>query len=124
MNESTLVSTAGKLKALAEPNRLKIIQLLKQGVHCNCELGEQLKMAPNLISHHLRVLNEAGLIETERDQNDARWVYFSLNTVALDELSAELSDILDTRRIEPRDPCCGPSRKQRESETASPSRCA
>lgn len=124
MNPSALESTAAKLKALAEPNRLKILQLLKKGVHCNCELGDQLKMAPNLISHHLRVLTEAGLVQNERDPSDGRWVYFSLNTRAVEELSAELSGILDTGSIEPRDPCCGPSRKTQELAASPKSRCA
>jgi ArsR family transcriptional regulator, arsenate/arsenite/antimonite-responsive transcriptional repressor len=42
-----------------------------EGVHCNCELGEALDMAPNLISHHLSVLRKAGLVEVERDAFDA-----------------------------------------------------
>jgi len=63
------------LKVIAEPKRLEILSLLLEGTHCNCEMGEKLSMAPNLISHHLRVLSEAGLIETERDDVDARWIY-------------------------------------------------
>ena len=59
-----------------------------EGVQCNCELGETLHMAPNLISHHLRVLREAGLVDVERDLLDARWVYYSVNRAALDELNA------------------------------------
>ncbi len=55
------------LKVLAEPNRLLIFHFLMEGVQCNCELGDGLQMAPNLISHHLRVLREAGLVDVERD---------------------------------------------------------
>ena len=55
------------LKVLAEPNRLLIFHFLMEGVQCNCELGDGLEMAPNLISHHLRVLREAGLVDVERD---------------------------------------------------------
>lgn len=59
------------LKALAEPKRLQILNLLMDGVQCNCELGEHLDMAPNLISHHLSVLRKAGLVDVERDAEDA-----------------------------------------------------
>ena len=48
-----------------------IFHLLMEGVQCNCELGDGLQMAPNLISHHLRVLREAGLVDVERDIQDA-----------------------------------------------------
>jgi ArsR family transcriptional regulator len=66
---------ASQLKVLAEPKRLRILHMVMEGVQCNCELGDALDMAPNLISHHLRVLREAGLVDVERDPDDARWVY-------------------------------------------------
>ncbi len=58
---------AAWLKVLAEPKRLHIIHLLLEGVQCNCELGDALDVPPNLVSHHLRVLREAGLVDMERD---------------------------------------------------------
>jgi len=81
---------AGQLKVLAEPRRLRILHMLMEGVQCNCELGDALDMAPNLTSHHLRVLREAGLVDVERDPDDARWVYYSLNLEALEGLIAYL----------------------------------
>ena len=60
------------LKALAHPSRLQIMDLLMGGVHCNCELAAQLGLAPNLLSYHLRLLEEAGLIASERDAQDGR----------------------------------------------------
>ena len=67
---------ANQLKVLAEPKRLSIFNLLMEGVQCNCELGDHLQMAPNLISHHLSVLRQARLVDMERDPSDARWVYY------------------------------------------------
>jgi DNA-binding transcriptional ArsR family regulator len=75
-----------------------------EGVHCNCELGEALDMAPNLISHHLSVLRKAGLVEVERDAFDARWIYYSLNRQALAELNTAFGSLLDPARIKPRGP--------------------
>jgi ArsR family transcriptional regulator len=99
---------AKRLKVLADPNRLRIVHLLMEGVHCNCELGEALDMAPNLISHHLRVLRGAGLVDTQRDALDGRWVYYSLNRVALEDLIHVFGEFLDPGRIKPRRPNCGP----------------
>lgn len=99
---------AKQLKAVAEPKRLLILHLLIEGVQCNCELGDALQMAPNLISHHLRVLREAGLVDIERDMLDARWVYYSLNRAALDELNRAFGLFFDTARMKPRRPTCGP----------------
>ncbi len=96
------------LKVLAEPNRLLIFNYLVEGFQCNCELGDNLNMAPNLISHHLRSLREAGLVEVERDENDARWVYYSINQQALKELNQAFGIFFDPARIKPRRLTCGP----------------
>lgn len=97
-----------QLKALANPKRLQMIHLLMEGVHCNCELGDALDMAPNLISHHMGILRDLGLVEMERDAVDGRWVYFSLNEVALAELNHAFSAFFNADRIRPRRPMCGP----------------
>ncbi len=105
---TNLQALANRLKILAEPKRLLIVHLLMEGVQCNCELGDALKLPPNLISHHLRMLREAGLIDVERDVVDARWVYYSINRAALDELNEAFGSFFDPDRIKPRRPTCGP----------------
>lgn len=97
------------LKVLADPNRLRIFNLLMEGVQCNCELGDRLQMAPNLISHHLSVLRRADLIQAERDARDPRWVYYSIHRPALDALNAAFGAFFDPARIQPRHPACGPA---------------
>ena len=97
-----------QLKALANPKRLQMIHLLMEGVHCNCEIGEALGMSPNLISHHMSILRELGLVEMERDAVDGRWIYFSVNETALAELNEAHQQFFDPRRIRPRRPMCGP----------------
>jgi ArsR family transcriptional regulator, arsenate/arsenite/antimonite-responsive transcriptional repressor len=96
------------LKVLSDPTRLAIFDLLMQGVQCNCELGDQLKLPMNLISHHLKVLREAGLVNAERDSVDGRWVYYSINQRVLNQLREQLSAFLDPQRIQARLPTCGP----------------
>jgi ArsR family transcriptional regulator len=99
---------ADRLKVLAEPKRLLIFHLLMEGVQCNCELGGNLDMAPNLISHHLKVLKEAGLVDMERDAYDGRWIYYSVNLQALKELNQTFGLFFDPQRIKPRRLTCGP----------------
>jgi ArsR family transcriptional regulator len=99
---------AERLQVLAEPKRLLIFHLLMEGVQCNCELGEALGAPPNLVSHHLRALRKAGLVDVERDDLDARWVYYSINRQALDELLQAFGAFFDPERIKPRRLTCGP----------------
>jgi len=97
-----------QLKALANPKRLQILHLLMEGIHCNCELGEALDMPPNLISHHMSILRNIGLVDVERDAVDARWIYFSVNQASLAELNQAFGAFFDADRIQPRRPSCGP----------------
>ena len=96
------------LKALADPSRLSIFNMLMEGVQCNCEIAERLGFSLSLISHHLRVLHDVGLVESERDDQDARWIYHSVNRQRLAQLNAAMRRLLDANRIQPRLPSCGP----------------
>jgi len=103
-----LQALAQRLQTLAEPKRLLIFHLLMEGVQCNCELGEALGAAPNLVSHHLRALRDVGLVDAERDPLDARWVYYSVNRKALDEINTAFGAFFAPERIKPRRLTCGP----------------
>jgi len=96
------------LKVIAEPNRLQILKLLMQGVQCNCEIGNNLNIAPNLISHHLGILKKAGLVEFSRHATDARWIYYSINRQNLAWLQDQLEIFFTTPFCEEINPCCGP----------------
>ena len=96
------------LRALADPSRLCIFGILMEGVQCNCEIAERLGFSLSLISHHLRVLHDVGLVQSERDDQDARWIYHSVNRQKLAQLDAALRHLLDVNRIQPRLPSCGP----------------
>ncbi len=108
MSKKATARLAQVLRVLSDPTRLTILDLLMQGVQCNCELGAQLQLPMNLVSHHLKILRDAGLVNAERDPQDARWVYYSVNQPILNEFRAELSAFLNPKRIQPRQPSCGP----------------
>ncbi len=67
----------GKLfRALADKTRLRIYLLLLQGELCVCELVAILKMEQSRISHSLRILKEAGLVDNYRE---GKWIIYSVN---------------------------------------------
>jgi ArsR family transcriptional regulator, arsenate/arsenite/antimonite-responsive transcriptional repressor len=96
------------LKALSDSRRLSIFNMLMDGVQCNCEIAERLDVSLSLISYHLRILSEVGLVDSERDPDDGRWIYYSVNTQALAELRRAMAALLDEGRLRPRQPSCGP----------------
>ena len=72
--------------ALSDATRLGILDMLKDGEKCVCELQDELDAAQSRLSFHLRVLKEAGLVT---DRKEGRWMYY---TIAPDAL-AEVHDI-------------------------------
>ena len=114
IGEQATESVTDILKALADPNRLRIFDLLMQGDSCNCELGERLSLPPNLLSHHLRVLRQAGLVRSRRDAMDGRWVYYAVHKEAVTRWRAWYNEFLDPARIQERTILCGPEGRQVE----------
>jgi ArsR family transcriptional regulator len=80
------------LKALADPVRLRLMSLIAShpgGEACVCDLNEAFDLSQPTISHHLKVLHEAGLLD--RDKRGV-WVYYRARTAALASLGALISD--------------------------------
>lgn len=84
------VPLARELKALAHPIRLAILTILSRAGRsvCVCELEASLPVKQPTVSHHLRLLREAGLIEGEQR---GVWTYYSVRAERLAELCARLS---------------------------------
>jgi ArsR family transcriptional regulator len=78
---------AALLSTVADPYRLAVLQTLTAGTTCVCELQERIPIAANLLSYHLKVLREAGLILGARR---GRWIDYSLTEGALERLHAAL----------------------------------
>ena len=68
-------------KALADPNRLRIMLLLRRRELCVCELMSVLGLEQSRVSHHMRVLREAGIAE---DVREGRWIIYRISAGALD----------------------------------------
>src|SRR3954464_6178872 len=69
--------------ALSDETRLEIVELLRKGERCVCELTDSLDAAQSRLSFHLRVLRDAGIV---RDRKDGRWVYYELEPDAFEEI--------------------------------------
>ena len=90
LGELDAKSLAGMFKALSDPVRLRLLSLIAShdgGEACVCDLTGAFDVSQPTISHHLRVLREAGLIDCERR---GTWVYYWLLPDALTRLSALL----------------------------------
>jgi ArsR family transcriptional regulator, arsenate/arsenite/antimonite-responsive transcriptional repressor len=80
--------------ALSDETRLSILQRLRFGERCVCDLTDALDAAQSRLSFHLKVLKDAGLVI---DRREGRWMYYTLNADGL----AELSEAIDALTSEP-----------------------
>jgi len=65
-DEEEIHQEAKRFKALGDPTRLKIFRVLQQGERCVCELMDLFQMNQPLVSHHVKVLETAGLVHGRR----------------------------------------------------------
>ncbi len=98
-------ATIAKFKALSDPLRLEVIELLRSQEMCVCDLRDRMEIAQSKLSFHLKTLREAGLISARQD---GRWIYYSLNPAEFGELETYLAALgkLGTVRAAR---VCGPS---------------
>ena len=90
LSQAQAESLARVLKALADPTRLRLVSLVAAhdgGEACVCELTDPLDLTQPTISHHLKILVEAGILS--RDKRGV-WAYYALVPAALDAVSAAL----------------------------------
>jgi ArsR family transcriptional regulator len=80
---------AARFKALADPARVAIVNRLASGEACVCQFTEPLGLSQPTVSHHLKILREAGLVE--QASRRGTWTYYRLVPEAVDELAFSLN---------------------------------
>ncbi len=91
MTFDTDVEVPTALRALAEPLRWRIVELLADEELCVCHIVEELGVPQPLVSHHLRILRDAGVVGTDRYRY---WTYYRLRPEALAPLRDRLEHLL------------------------------
>ncbi len=90
ISHDNAVSLAASLKALADPARLRILSMISahaDGEACVCDLTEPLGLSQPTVSHHLRILAEAGFLEREKR---GTWAFFRVSDGAIEAIAALL----------------------------------
>ena len=90
-------------RALADPLRIQVIELLRTQELCVCELCEKLEVSQSKLSFHLKNLKEAGLLNARQQ---GRWMYYSLNLTQFAVLEAYLAEFQKISAIATSKSCC------------------
>jgi ArsR family transcriptional regulator len=91
LSEAAAARLAGVLKALAEPTRLRLVSIIAGNAPeavCVCNLTGPVGLSQPTVSHHLRVLTEAGILEREQR---GKWAYYGLVPGALAAVAGAIS---------------------------------
>ncbi len=89
-------------KAMSDPIRLQVLELLREQELCVCDLCDRIDIAQSKLSFHLKTLKSAGLV---RSRQEGRWIYYSLNLPQLVELEQYLAEFRRFSAILPARAC-------------------
>ena len=92
INEVIFMGLQDTLKALSDPTRREILNLLKNGTLSAGEISDAFPVSGAAISRHLSVLKDADLI---RDKRDGKFIYYDLNASVLEEIILFIKDLKD-----------------------------
>lgn len=103
MTTDSLTRTARLFHALSDETRLRILELLRSGERCVCDLSDAIGAQQSRLSFHLRTLKEAGLVS---DRRQGRWIYYGLRVEAFEEMGGALQDFQEAS-VTADVSCCG-----------------
>ena len=87
---------AGWFKALSDPTRLEIVNMLSCGELCACKILERFQITQPTLSHHMKILCDSGLVNGRKE---GKWTYYSLNGEAVNEFKEYLSAITEINGV-------------------------
>ncbi len=76
-------------RAMGEETRVKILMMLFEEEMCICELIEELQLSQSAISHHVKILKQAGLVN---DRRNGKWTFYSINKTGFNAHFDSLQD--------------------------------
>lgn len=92
--EQIYIDISKMLKAMSEPKRLRIVDMLSCGELCACKILEEFNITQPTLSHDMRVLVEAGII---KDRREGKNIYYSLNQEALAAMHQNLGRMFEDK---------------------------
>ncbi len=92
--EQIYTDTAKILKALSDPKRLRIVDMLSCGELCACQILEEFHVTQPTLSHDMKLLVEAGIV---KDRREGKNIYYSLDEEVLGELQNRLSTMFQSK---------------------------
>jgi len=109
-------------KALSDPNRLQIIQMITQEERCACKLLAFFDITQPTLSHHMRILSDCDLVHIRKD---GKWSHYSMNLKTLSDYSDFVNQIYQSSLaavsdgVSTKSECCEPDKTEQEKRKCS-----
>ena len=97
--------TAVIFKAFCDENRIRILQLLQSGEKCACMLLEEMNITQPTLSHHMKILCDAGIVQGRKD---GKWVHYSINPAGAKRAVQLLNEQITLDITDVQDDSCNP----------------
>ena len=82
--------TATIFKAFCDENRVRILELLKDGEKCACKLLEEMNITQPTLSHHMKILCDSGIVEARKE---GKWIHYSISQEGVKEAQKYLDSL-------------------------------
>ena len=82
--------TAVIFKAFCDENRVRILELLKDGEKCACKLLEEMNITQPTLSHHMKILCDSGIVEARKE---GKWIHYSISQEGVKEAQKYLDSL-------------------------------
>lgn len=92
--EQIYIDTAKMLRAMSDPKRLRIVDMLSCGELCACKILEEFHITQPTLSHDMKVLSEAGIVKQSREGKN---IYYSLNHEELNQMYRTLGHMFEDK---------------------------
>lgn len=89
-------------KALGDENRIKILEILKDGEKCACKLLEELQISQSTLSHHMKILCDSGIVFGRKE---GKWMHYSIIESSFDSVFDLLSDFAASAKLNADNSC-------------------
>lgn len=100
--------TARVFKAFCDENRLQILKMLRSGEKCACKLLEELQISQSTLSHHMKILCDAGIVQGRKE---GKWVHYSLDPSGAERAKELLNEQVTLTVSHAQNECCCPGDK-------------
>lgn len=91
------IQNAKVFKALCDPKRLSILEVLRKGEHCACDLIEQTGIAQSALSYHMKILVESSLVDSRQE---GKWMHYCISEMGKESAVYLLETLLEVQDIQ------------------------